>query len=125
MLRRIENRGALETAHRALQNCGQIMRYAIATGRAERDIAADLKGSIPPPQERHHPSITDPKQIGQLLRAIDGYTGDLPTLCALRLAGQSLDETIQAYLEDKAYPAGFSRGLHVGDRGDGMVAVVP
>lgn len=86
VLRRIENRGAIETTHRALQNCGQIMRYAIATGRAERDIAADLKGAIPPPQERRHPTITDPSQIGQLLRAIDGYTGDFPTLCALRLA---------------------------------------
>jgi integrase len=86
VLRRIENRGALETAHRAKQNCGQIFRYAIATGRAERDASADLRGALPPTQETHHASITDPKAIGGLLRAIDGYTGSFITKCALRLA---------------------------------------
>jgi integrase len=86
VLRRIENRGALETAHRAKQNCGQIFRYAIATGRAERDPSADLRGALPPTQETHHASITDPKAIGGLLRAIDGYTGSFITKCALRLA---------------------------------------
>jgi integrase len=86
VLRRVENRGALETAHRAKQNCGQIFRYAIATGRAERDPSADLRGALPPTQETHHASITDPKAIGGLLRAIDGYTGSFITKCALRLA---------------------------------------
>lgn len=85
-LRRIENRGALETAHRALQNCGQIFRFAVATGRAERDVAADLRGALPPVQERHHASLTDPKEIGGLLRAIDTYEGSFVTRCALRLA---------------------------------------
>lgn len=74
-LRRIEERGAIETAHRAHQNCGQIFRYAIATGRADRDIAADLRGALPPVKERHHASIIEPKAIGGLLRAIESYQG--------------------------------------------------
>ncbi|MBI5936755.1 MAG: integrase arm-type DNA-binding domain-containing protein [Betaproteobacteria bacterium] len=85
-LRRIEERGALDTAHRAMQNCGQIFRYAIATGRAERDPAADLRGALPPVKQKHLAAITDPKDIGALLRAMDGYTGSLVTKCALRLA---------------------------------------
>lgn len=85
-LRRIEERGAIETAHRILQNCGQIFRYAIATGRAARDPAADLRGALPPTKPVHHPSLTDPKEIGPLLRALDGYSGTLTTKCALRLA---------------------------------------
>jgi integrase len=86
VLRRIETRGALETAHRAMQNCGQIFRYAIATGRAERDPSADLRGALPPTKEKHYASITDPKVIGDLLRAIDGYQGYQVTRCALKLA---------------------------------------
>jgi integrase len=86
VLRRIEARGALETAHRVLQNCGRVFRYAIATGRAERDPAADLRGALPPAEEKHHAAITNPLAVGALLRAIDGYQGDLPTRCALRLA---------------------------------------
>lgn len=85
-VRRIENRGALETAHRALANCGQVFRYAIATGRAQRDTAADLRGALPPVKEKHHASITDPKAIGELLRDIEGYQGAFVTRCALRLA---------------------------------------
>jgi integrase len=85
-LRRIESRGALETAHRALQNCGQVFRYAVATGRAERDPTNDLRGALPPPQEKHHASITKPDEIGALLRAIRGYSGSLVTACALNLA---------------------------------------
>lgn len=85
-LRRIEERGAIETAHRALQNCGQVFRYAIATGRAERDVSADLRGALSPVVESHHASITDPKAIGALLRSIEGYEGSLVTKCALKLA---------------------------------------
>src|SRR6476620_6740259 len=86
MLRRIESRGALETAHRARQNCGQVFRYAVATGRAERDPTGDLKGALPPPNEKHHASIIEPKRIAELLRAIDSYRGYFITKCALRLA---------------------------------------
>lgn len=84
--RRIEERGAIESAHRVLQNCGQIMRYAIATGRAERNPVADLKGALRAAPEKHHAAITDPKAVGALLRAIDGYAGSLVTKSALRLA---------------------------------------
>ena len=86
VLRRIEARGAVETAHRASQNCGQVFRYAIATGRAERDPVPDLRGALPPSRETHHASITDPREIGGLLRAIGGYEGGLIVRCALRLA---------------------------------------
>lgn len=85
-MRRVENRGAVETAHRALQNCSQVFRYAIATGRTIRDPAADLRGAIPPSKGKHHASITEPKAIGELLRAIRGYQGSLITKCALQLA---------------------------------------
>ena len=86
VLRKVESRGALETAHRTKQNCSQVFRYAVATGRAERDPTIELRGALKPSRERHHPSITDPKGIGALLRAIDGYDGSLVTKCALRLA---------------------------------------
>jgi len=84
--RRIEERGAIESAHRIMQNCGQVMRYAIATGRADRNPVADLKGALPPSQERHHAAITDPTTFGALLRAIDGYSGDTVTRAALKLS---------------------------------------
>lgn len=86
VLRRIEDRGALETAHRVKQICGQVFRYAIATGRAERDPSADLRGALPPTKPKRMSTITDPPKIGELLRAIDGYSGHLITRCALRLA---------------------------------------
>lgn len=85
-LGRIESRGALDTAHRAHQNCGQIFRYAVATGRAERDPCGDLRGALPPSKDKHHASIIDPQSIGSLLRAIDGYQGAFVTKCAMRLA---------------------------------------
>ena len=86
VLRRIEARGAVETAHRASQNCGQVFRYAVATGRTEGDPSGDLRGAIPPTTTKHHASITDPKEIGGLLRAIDSYEGGLVVRCALKLA---------------------------------------
>jgi integrase len=85
-VRRIESRGAIETAHRAMQNCSQVFRFAVATGRAPRDITVDLRGALRPSVARHHASITEPKAIGELLRAIQGYSGSLITKCALRLA---------------------------------------
>ncbi len=86
VFRRIESRGAHETAHRARFVCGQIFRYAVATGRAERDPAADLKGALTPLKTRHYAAITDPKEIAPLLRAIDGYQGSFVVRCALQLA---------------------------------------
>lgn len=85
-LRKVEARGALETAHRIRTVCGQVFRYAVATGRAERDISADLRGALPPVSEKHHASITEPARIAELLRAIDGYQGGFIVRCALQLA---------------------------------------
>lgn len=85
-LRRIENRGAIETAHRTHQICGKIFRYAIAIGCAERDTSADLRGALPPARKKHHASLIEPKAVGELLRAINDYQGSFITKCALRLA---------------------------------------
>ena len=86
VIRRVEARGALDSAHRCLGSSNQIFRYAIATSRAKRNPAADLRGSLPPVPENHFPSITEPDQVGELLRAIEGYKGNFATCCALRLA---------------------------------------
>jgi len=85
VLRRVESQGKHETAHRVRQRCGQIFRYAIATGRAERDPAADLKGALAPISVKHRAAITEPRRVGELLRAVDGYTGQLATRNALQL----------------------------------------
>jgi integrase len=89
VLRRIESRGVIETAYRAKTNIGQVMRYAIATGRANLDPTPSLRGAIAPSPERHHATITDPDRIGELLRAIDAYAGDYTTRAALLLASLS------------------------------------
>ncbi|MDP9586017.1 UNVERIFIED_ORG: integrase [Burkholderia contaminans] len=86
VVRRIEERGAHDTAHRALQNCGQVFRYAVATGRAERDPSGDLRGALPPLKHEHYAAIIDPTQVGELLRAIDGFQGTFIVKCALMLA---------------------------------------
>lgn len=86
VLRRIESRGAIETAHRAMSNCGQVFRYAVATGRTERDPSQDLKGALPPVKVKHFAAQTDPKRVGELLRTFDDYQGTLIVRCALRLA---------------------------------------
>jgi len=85
-LRRLEGKGTIDTAHRAKQNCGQVFRYAIATGRAERDPTPDLRGALPSIHKQHYAAITDPLEVAQLMRAIDGYQGSFVTICALRLA---------------------------------------
>ncbi len=84
-LRRIENRGAVDSAHRAHQLCGRVFRYAVATGRAERDASADLRGAIPPAIATNHPAITTPVEAGGLMRAIDDYKGSFVVRCALQL----------------------------------------
>ncbi|RAS17582.1 integrase [Microvirgula sp. AG722] len=86
VLRRIEGRGAVDTAHRAMQSVGQVFRYAIATGRAERNPAADLVGALAPVIKQSFATITDPRGVAELLRAIDGYQGTFPVQCALKLA---------------------------------------
>ena len=85
-LRRVESRGALESARRLKIIAGQVFRYAVATGRAERDPSADLKGALAMPREKHYAAIIDPKQVAPLLRALDGYQGHFVVKCALRLS---------------------------------------
>jgi integrase len=85
-IQKIEKRGNIETAHRAMMNCGQIFRYAIATGRAQADLSLVLKGALTPVKAKHHASITDPKTIGDLLRTLEAYNGSFVTRAALRLA---------------------------------------
>jgi len=86
VLRRVEARGALETAHRLLQNCGQIWRYAVSTGRAEYDMTLSLRGALPPAKETHLGAITEPSAIGALLRNIEEYKGSEVVRLALNLA---------------------------------------
>lgn len=86
-LRRIESRGAIVTAHRVRNNLEQIYAYAIACGQAKRNPAADLRRALKAqPEKKHHASVKDPKAIGALLRALNGYEGSFITKCALRLA---------------------------------------
>ena len=85
-LRRIEGRGTLDTAHRASGNCSQIFRYAIQTGRAERDPVPDLRGALPSARHGNFASITDPASVAELLRAMDAFTGTLVVKSALLLS---------------------------------------
>jgi integrase len=86
VLRKVEGRGRYETARRLRSTCGMVFRYAIATGRAERDPSADLRGALTSPKTSHRSAIIDPTAIGALLRAIDGFDGQTTTRAALRLA---------------------------------------
>jgi integrase len=86
VLRRIDLRGTNDSAHRTRSICSRVLRYAVATGRAERDCTADLRGALPPVTGGHFAAITEPAKIGELLRAIDGYVGQPSTAYALRLA---------------------------------------
>lgn len=86
VLRRIDERGARYTAHRVRSEISRAFRYAIATGRAQRDPCPDLKGAIQPVKTEHMPAITNPKEAGELMRAIDGFRGTFVVKCALQLA---------------------------------------
>jgi integrase len=86
-VRKIESRGSIVIAHYALSEAGRVFRYAIATGRAERDVAADLRGALTPRgSTRHFAAVTDPKLLGKFLLDIDTYRGTFSVRCALRLA---------------------------------------
>ena len=86
VLRRIEARGAFETAHRVLGNVSEVFRFAIASGKTDRNIAVDLKGALQPVKKKHLAAVTDPNRAGELLRMIDSYSGTLTVQCALKLA---------------------------------------
>ncbi|MFL9913936.1 integrase arm-type DNA-binding domain-containing protein [Paraburkholderia fungorum] len=85
-LRRIEDRGARDTAHRAMQNCSAVFRYAVTIGIANSNPCEHLKGALPPARPGHFAAITDPEQVGPLLRRMDAVGASFPVKCALRLA---------------------------------------
>jgi integrase len=86
VLKTIERRGQLETARRAREFASRVFRYAVGTARASRDIAADLRGAVTVPTVKHRAALIEPKAVGGLLRAIDGFEGQPSTVYALRLA---------------------------------------
>ena len=85
-VRTVEERGALDVAHRVLTTAGQVWRYAVATGRAGRDVSADIKGALTPHHGKHFAAITDPLKLGELIRIIRGYQGGPIVRAALQLA---------------------------------------
>ena len=88
-LRVIEKRGAIESAHKIKQLCGQVFRFAVASGLADRDMTVDLRGALSAVPEAHYAAITDPKEAAELLRAIDAYNGHAYAVAALKLAPRS------------------------------------
>ncbi len=86
VLRKIESRGAIDTAHRAKQIGGQVFRFAIATGRAERDPSRDLQGALAKPIKTHLAAVTEPDELAVILRVLDGYHGTPVVRAAIRLA---------------------------------------
>ena len=86
VVRRVEERGALDVAHRVLTTAGQVWRYAVATGRTPRDITADIRGALKPHHGKHFAAITDPVKLGELIRVIRGYQGGPIVRAALQLA---------------------------------------
>jgi integrase len=86
LLKRVEDRGAIETTHRVQQNCGQVFRYAVATGRAESDPSRDLRGALTPWKPEHYPTLTEAREVGRLLRDIKAYEGGFITKCAMKLS---------------------------------------
>src|SRR3546814_5653931 len=86
VLRTVEVRGRYETARRLRSTCGSVLRYAIATGRAQRDVTVDLQGALIAPKVKHYASIIEPAKVGELLRAIEGYEGQPTVGIALRMA---------------------------------------
>lgn len=98
VLKLIEDKGLYETRKKASQLCSKIWRYAVVTGRAQRDITVELRGAYVHPKAQHYPAITEPQRIGQLLRAIDGYTGHRLTVIALKLAPLLFTRTVELRL---------------------------
>jgi integrase len=86
VIQKVEQRGALDTAHRVQQIASRVFRYGVATGRCARDPTSDLRGALPPVRSNHFAAITHPKEIGALLRVIADYRGAEVTRCALKLA---------------------------------------
>lgn len=86
VIRKIEARGAIDSAHRVKQLCGQVLRFAVVSGMAERDVTADLREALAAKKGKHHAALIEPAQVGALMRAIDGYNGHPCTVAALKLS---------------------------------------
>lgn len=86
VVKRVKDQGILETAHRLLGNIGQALRYAVQTGRCDRDVTQDLRGVLPQPATNHMASLTEPKDVTSLLKSFDSFNGNFPVQCALKLA---------------------------------------
>ena len=86
VIKRIEKQNKLETAHRTLQTAGQVFRYAVQKGAVSRDVTADLKGALPATTVKHMAAFTEPRDVAELLRALDGFNGTLTVQCAIKLA---------------------------------------
>jgi integrase len=85
-VKRVQTQNKMDTAHRILQSAGQVFRYAVQTGRAERDITADLRGILPSQEVKHMPAPTDPAEVRELLLALDGFKGSMTVQTSLNLA---------------------------------------
>lgn len=86
VLREVEAKGRYESARRMRSVLSRVFRYGIATARCDRDVAADLRGALTTPKATHHAAITDPDEVGILLKTMDGYTGQAVTRMAMRLS---------------------------------------
>ncbi|MBW7471148.1 tyrosine-type recombinase/integrase [Marinobacter sp. F4218] len=86
VLRDIEKTGHLDSAHRVKTLIGQVFRYAVSTGRAKRDVTADLRGILPPPKPKHHAAIVTPEEIAKLLILFDSYWGTPTVYLALKIS---------------------------------------
>jgi integrase len=86
VVQRVEARGAIDSAHRIKQLCGQVLRFGVAMDLVERDVTADLKGALTPVPRTHYPALTEPGDVAPLLRAIYGYQGHVTAVAALKLA---------------------------------------
>lgn len=85
-LRKIEARGAIDSAHRVKQICGQVFRYGVAAGLTKRDVTADLRGALAVPPRSHYAAITEPEQAGALMRSLHTYAGHPYAVAALKLS---------------------------------------
>ena len=86
VVRKMEARGVIDSAKRIAQICGQVFRYAVAEGTAERDVTTDLRGAFQHAEKKHYAAITDPAKLGELLRSIHAYTGHTYSVAALKLS---------------------------------------
>lgn len=84
-VRKLEGRGAFDSAHQVKQLAGRVFRFAVAEGSAERDVTADLKGALSSVPEKHYAALTEPKRVGELMRSIYGYSGHPYAVAALKL----------------------------------------